>query len=47
MDSLLAARSQMGMAHAFHIVSSPLGISLPLMTTISEGAVESTADPIY
>jgi len=47
MDNLLAARSQMGMSLAFHIVFAVIGVSLPLMMTIAEWRWRSTGDPAY
>src|SRR6202521_4618985 len=47
MDNLLAARSQMGMSLAFHIIFAAIGVSLPLMMTISEWRWRSTGDPVY
>jgi cytochrome d ubiquinol oxidase subunit I len=47
MDNLLAARSQMGMSLAFHIVFAVIGVSLPLMMTIAEWGWRSTGDPAY
>src|ERR1700691_767796 len=47
MDNLLAARSQMGMSLAFHIIFATIGVSLPLMMTIAEWRWMSTGDPAY
>jgi cytochrome bd ubiquinol oxidase subunit I len=47
MDNLLAARSQMGMSLAFHIIFAVIGVSLPLMMTIAEWRWRSTGDPAY
>jgi cytochrome d ubiquinol oxidase subunit I len=47
MDNLLAARSQMAMSLAFHIIFAAIGVSLPLMMTISEWQWRSTGDPVY
>src|ERR1700691_930943 len=47
MDNLLAARSQMGMSLAFHIIFATIGVSLPLMMTIAEWRWRSTGDPAY
>src|SRR6201981_2771929 len=47
MDNLIAARSQMGMSLAFHIIFATIGVSLPLMMTISEWRWRSTGDPAY
>ena len=37
LTNLLAARSQMGVSLAFHIIFSALGVGLPLMLCLSEG----------
>ncbi len=37
MSDLLAARAQMGMSLAFHIIFSALGVGLPLLLCIAEG----------
>src|SRR3984893_9088615 len=47
MDNLLAARSQMAMSLAFHIIFAAIGVSLPLMMTISEWRWRLTGDPAY
>jgi cytochrome bd ubiquinol oxidase subunit I len=47
MDNLIAARSQMGMSLAFHIIFAAVGVSLPLMMTIAEWRWKSTGDPAY
>jgi cytochrome d ubiquinol oxidase subunit I len=47
MDNFIAARSQMGMSLAFHIIFATIGVSLPLMMTISEWRWRSTGDPVY
>lgn len=47
MDNLLAARSQMAMSLAFHIVFAAIGVSLPLMMTIAEWRWRSTGDSVY
>jgi hypothetical protein len=47
MDNFIAARSQMGLSLAFHIIFATIGISLPLMMTISEWRWRSTGDPAY
>jgi cytochrome bd ubiquinol oxidase subunit I len=36
MDNLAAARSQMGISLAFHIIFAVIGVALPLMMTIAE-----------
>ena len=47
MDNLIAARSQMGMSLAFHIIFAAVGVSLPLMMTIAEWRWRLTGDPVY
>jgi cytochrome d ubiquinol oxidase subunit I len=47
MNDLIAARSQMGMSLAFHIIFAVIGVSLPLMMTIAEWRWRSTGDPAY
>ena len=47
MNNLIAARSQMAMSLAFHIVFAVIGVSLPLMMTIAEWRWRSTGDPAY
>ena len=47
MNNLLAARSQMGMSLAFHIIFAVIGVSLPLMMTIAEWRWRQTGDPAY
>jgi cytochrome bd ubiquinol oxidase subunit I len=47
MDNLIAARSQMAMSLAFHIIFATISVSLPLMMTISEWRWRLTGDPAY
>jgi cytochrome bd ubiquinol oxidase subunit I len=47
MDNFIATRSQMGMSLAFHIIFATIGVSLPLMMTISEWRWRSAGDPVY
>src|SRR5262245_1948060 len=47
MSHLLAARSQMAVSLAFHIVFACVGIALPLLMIISEGLWMRTRDPVY
>jgi cytochrome bd ubiquinol oxidase subunit I len=47
MNNLLAARSQMAMSLAFHIIFAVIGIGLPLMMVVAEGAWLRTGDPVY
>ena len=47
MNDLLAARSQMAMSLAFHIVFSVIGIGLPLLMVIAEWRWMRTGDAVY
>lgn len=47
MSNLLAARSQMALSLAFHIVFAEVGIALPLMMTIAEWRWLRTGDAAY
>ena len=47
MNDLMAARSQMAMSLAFHIIFAVIGIALPLMMVIAEAAWLRTGDPVY
>jgi cytochrome d ubiquinol oxidase subunit I len=47
MPDLLAARSQMAVSLAFHIVFAEVGIALPLMMTIAEWRWLRTGEPAY
>ena len=47
MDDLLAARSQMAMSLAFHIIFAAIGIAMPLLMVIAEWKWLRTADDIY
>src|ERR1700738_1861308 len=47
MDNFIAARSQMGMSLAFHIIFAVIGVSLPLMMTIAEWRLRATGDRAY
>jgi cytochrome d ubiquinol oxidase subunit I len=47
MDDLLAARSQMAMSLAFHIIFAAIGIAMPLLMTIAEWRWLRTKDEIY
>src|SRR6476620_11627218 len=47
MDSLIAARLQMVMSLAFHIVFAAIGIGLPLLLVIVEGLYLRTGEPHY
>jgi len=47
MDNLLAARSQMAMSLAFHIVFAAIGIGLPLLMVIAEALWRRTRQEVY
>jgi cytochrome bd ubiquinol oxidase subunit I len=47
MDDLLAARSQMAMSLAFHIVFAAIGIAMPLLMIIAEWRWLRSRDEIY
>jgi cytochrome d ubiquinol oxidase subunit I len=47
MTDLLAARSQMAMSLAFHIVFAAVGIGMPVLMCIAEGRWLGTRNPIY
>jgi cytochrome d ubiquinol oxidase subunit I len=47
MTDLLAARSQMAMSLAFHIIFSVIGIGLPLLMVIAEWRWLRTGDAVY
>jgi cytochrome d ubiquinol oxidase subunit I len=47
MNDLLAARSQMGMSLAFHIVFAVLGIGMPLLMVVAERRWLTTGDALY
>jgi cytochrome d ubiquinol oxidase subunit I len=47
MDDLLAARSQMAMSLAFHIIFAAIGIAMPLLMTIAEWKWLRNRDEIY
>jgi cytochrome d ubiquinol oxidase subunit I len=44
MSDLLAARPQMGMSLAFHIIFAAVGMALPLIMTIAELLWHKTGD---
>ena len=46
MNDLLAARSQMAMSLAFHIVFAVVGIGMPALMVISEYRWYRTRDPV-
>jgi cytochrome bd ubiquinol oxidase subunit I len=47
MDSVLSARSLMGISLGFHIIYATIGIGLPLMLMIAEGISLRTGDALY
>jgi cytochrome d ubiquinol oxidase subunit I len=47
MDNLLAARGQMAMSLAFHIIFSAIGIGLPLLMVMAEGLWLRTRQEVY
>src|SRR6187549_212819 len=47
MADLLAARSQMGMSLAFHIIFAVIGIGLPALMVIAEWRWIRTGDAVY
>ena len=47
MENLLAARSQMAVSLAFHIVFAAIGVGLPFLMLLSEGLWLKTRRPVY
>src|SRR5580658_3132596 len=47
MSDLLAARSQMAISLAFHIVFAIVGIGMPALMVIAEGQWQRTGDSVY
>jgi cytochrome bd-type quinol oxidase subunit 1 len=47
MSDLLAARHQMGISLAFHIIFAVVGVALPLIMTIAELLWHKTGDAAY
>src|SRR5438046_4421096 len=47
MNDLLAARSQMAMSLAFHIVFAAIGVAMPLLMVIAEWKWLRTKDEVY
>ena len=47
MSDLLAARSQMAVSLAFHIIFAVIGIAMPLLMVIAEWRWQRTRDPVY
>src|ERR687898_1304686 len=47
MSDLLAARSQMAMSLAFHIIFAVVGIGMPVLMVVAERRWQKTGDQIY
>lgn len=47
MSDLLAARSQMAVSLAFHIIFAVIGIAMPVLMVIAERRWQRTRDPVY
>ncbi len=47
MDDLLAARSQMAMSLAFHIIFAAIGIAMPLLMIVAEWKWLRSRDEVY
>ena len=47
MTDLLAARAQMAMSLAFHIIFAAVGIAMPLLMVIAEGLWLKTREEVY
>jgi cytochrome d ubiquinol oxidase subunit I len=47
MPDLLAARSQMAVSLAFHIIFAVIGIAMPVLMVIAERRWQRTRDPVY
>ena len=47
MTDLLAARAQMAMSLAFHIIFAVIGIAMPLLMVIAEGLWLRTREEVY
>ena len=47
MDNILAARSQMAMSLAFHIIFAVIGIGMPLLMVIAEWRWLRSKDEVY
>jgi len=47
MDTLTAARSQMAMSLAFHIIFAIIGMAMPVLMVVSECLWLRTRDPVY
>jgi cytochrome bd ubiquinol oxidase subunit I len=47
MSDILAARSQMAMSLAFHIIFAVIGIGMPALMVLAESRWHATGDPLY
>jgi cytochrome d ubiquinol oxidase subunit I len=47
MSDLLAARSQMAVSLAFHIVFALIGIAMPVLMVVAERRWQTSGDPVY
>ena len=47
LSDLLAARSQMGISLAFHIIFAVVGIGMPALMVLAEWRAQRTGDPMY
>jgi cytochrome d ubiquinol oxidase subunit I len=47
MSDLFAARSQMGVSLAFHIIFAVVGIGMPALMVLAEWRAQRTGDPVY
>lgn len=47
MSDLLAARSQMAVSLAFHIIFAVVGIGMPLLMVVAERRWQKTGDPVF
>jgi len=47
MSDVLAARSQMAVSLAFHIIFAIIGIAMPVLMVIAERRWQRTRDPVY
>src|SRR5687768_9199001 len=47
MSDLLAARSQMGVSLAFHIIFAVIGIGMPVLMVVADRRYQKTGDPVY
>ena len=47
MSNLLAARSQMGVSLAFHILFAIAGMAMPVLMVVAEAWWQRSGDPVY